>query len=135
LKVEQYVESRMAASHDEHALARVTAASSAEDIGDAVGDALAGGAFTERRHATRAKWIGRAPRARGVDDGARKNLVFAALGTANAEHEWCFRAIGILHLVVRPAADREHLGVQPERRRDRRMRCEWLEVLLHHLAA
>ena len=66
------------------------------------------------------------------EDEARQ---VAAIRAADANHKRRFSAVGVLHLVVRAATDRQNLGVQAERRRNRRMRGERLEVLLDEISA
>ena len=74
-------------------------------VGDAVGDAVGGGAFAEGGESVGAGRAGGGPGAGGVDHGAGQDPLLAAVGAYEADGEGLLLAVGVDDPVAAEAGD------------------------------
>ena len=97
-EVDERVEGRVPGADDEHALAGVAVAVGAEDVRDAVGDALAVGALARGGHAAGAERVGARPGPGGVDHRTG-NVALLDAAVVDDQLERRLLAAGVLELV------------------------------------
>ena len=89
----------MAAADHEHPPSGIGRPIAAEDVRDAVGDAVAGRPLARHRQPVHAHRVWRAPGAGGVDDRARLDAPLGAVAITPADHERRVLPPGRRHLV------------------------------------
>ena len=133
-QVQQCIQRRVATAGDEHAPAHVSAALSAQDIGNAIAHERRGRAFPHRRQSRRAQRAGLLDGSRSVDDGARQDLFFAVDGL-EANDVGRILPAGVFHPIVAVTRHRDDSRVEADTGRELRRCRERLEILLHEVGA